>query len=312
MIRRGGGLDGAGCVAVGDVEGEHAAEAGIADGGDLGVLGEAARELLRGRRLALDADAQRLQAAEEEPGGIRGGDGAGVGAELAQAGGVVGVAADDRAEQRVVVPGEVLRRRVEDEVAAALERAQVDGRGRRRVADGRSGMGGGRLEVRHRQERVGGRLDPDEVGVGRRRPGLVEEDVAEAPAPELGEGDAGAVVGVLRERDCLAGLEQRERDRGRRGRAGGEEDGLAAVELPERPLGLGAGRMRGARVVEVAHLAVLVGPDRRAVERRLHAATIPHRGELSTCACVAGTQTSFGAVSAATGAGAERAASLVF
>ena len=45
---------------------------------------------------------------------------------------------------------------------------------------------------------------------------------------------------------------------------------LAAVELPERALGLGAGRVPRPGVVEGARLAVLEGPDRRAVERRLH------------------------------------------
>ena len=37
---------------------------------------------------------------------------------------VAGVAADDRAEQRVVVAAEVLRRAVQDEVGAVLERAK--------------------------------------------------------------------------------------------------------------------------------------------------------------------------------------------
>ena len=43
---------------------------------------------------------------------------------------------------------------------------------------------------------------------------------------------------------------------------------MAALELAERPLGLDAGRVRVALVVELARLAVLVGPDRRAVEHR--------------------------------------------
>ena len=138
-------------------------------------------------------------------------------------------------------------------------------------------MGGGGLEVGHRQERVRRRLDPDEVGVRRRRAGLVEEDVPKPPALELGERDAGAVVGVLGERDRLARLEQREHDGGRRRRSRGEEDGLAALELAERALGLDPDRVRVARVVERPRLAVHVGPGRRAVERRLHGATIPRR-----------------------------------
>ena len=45
-------------------------------------------------------------------------------------------------------------------------------------------MRGGELEVGHGEERVRGRLDPDEVGRHRRRARLVVLDVAEAPALE--------------------------------------------------------------------------------------------------------------------------------
>ena len=45
---------------------------------------------------------------------------------------------------------------------------------------------------------------------------------------------------------------------------------LAALELAERTLRRQAVRMRVALVVQLARLAVAVGPDRRAVER-LHA-----------------------------------------
>ena len=73
-----------------------------------------------------------------------------------------------------------------------------------------------------------------------------------------------------------AGREEREHDRRRRPHPRGEEERLAALELAERALGRDAGRVGVAGVVEVARLAVLVRPDRRAVERRLHGATYRH------------------------------------
>ena len=52
----------------------------------------------------------------------------------------------------------------------------------------------------------------------------------DAPASELVEHDAGSVVGALGERDRLPGREQREDDRRARCRARGEEQRVAAVE----------------------------------------------------------------------------------
>ena len=98
-------------------------------------------------------------------------------------------------------------------IAAELERAQVHRRRRGRVADDETGVRRRRLEVGHRQQRIRRRLDPDEVGARGRWPGLVEQDVLEAPALELREENAGSVVGVLRERDRRAGREQRQDER---------------------------------------------------------------------------------------------------
>ena len=117
-------------------------------------------------------------------GGVRRRDDSGPAAELAEpaCGGVV--ATDDRAKQQVVVATEVLRGAVHDVVGAVLERA-ADRRGRGgRVDDDAAGMSGGRLEVGHCQERIRRRLEPDEVGAGRRRAGLVELDEPQAPALE--------------------------------------------------------------------------------------------------------------------------------
>ncbi len=120
--------------------------------------------------------------AEEQPRDVGRRDRAGARTELAQPRGRLRVADDERADERVVVAGQALRRRVEGDVASALERLHVQwGRGGRVADDGRR-VCRRRLEVRHRQERVRRRLDPDEVGLGRRRPGLVELDVSHAPA----------------------------------------------------------------------------------------------------------------------------------
>ena len=96
-----------------------------------------------------------------------------------------------------------------------------------------------------------------------------------SPQPlQLAEEGAGAVVRVLRERHRVARAQEPEHERGRRGHAGGEEDGLAAVERPERALGLGPGGVRVPRVVKGAGLPVLVWPRGGAVERRLHPPTV--------------------------------------
>jgi hypothetical protein len=175
---------------------------------------------------------------------------------------------------------------VERERAPSFERPHVQwSRGGRVAKDGR-GVRRGRLEVRHGEERVRRRLQPDEVDATGRRAGLVELDVAESPAAELAEEDAGAEVGALGERDGPSGLQQREDDRGARGGARGEEHGLAAVELTERPLGLRDRRAPVPRVDERAGLPVLVGPRRRAVEPAgaFHAATLDvDRGILRGC-----------------------------
>ena len=98
--------------------------------------------------------------------------------------------------------------------------------------------------------------------------------VAHTPAPELVEHDAGAVVRAFGARDRLTGGEQGEDDRGRRRHARREEERLPAVELAEPPFGLDHCRARVARVGELARLAVLVRPRRRAVERLAHVPTV--------------------------------------
>ena len=149
-----------------------------------------------------------------------------------------------------------------------LERAQVDRSGGGRVDEHGSGVSGRGLEVGHRQKRVRRRLEPHELYALRRRTGLVELDVLQAPALEDPEHRRRPEVAALGNGDRVARAEQPEHDRGRRPGAGREEERLAAVELAERLLRRDSGRMRVALVVELARLAVLVRPERRAVDRR--------------------------------------------
>ena len=74
-----------------------------------------------------------------------------------------------------------LRRAVQHEVGAVLERPQVDRRGGGGVHEHGRRVRGGCVEVGEGQERVRRRLEPDQIGAGRRRGGLVELDVDANP-----------------------------------------------------------------------------------------------------------------------------------
>ena len=153
-------------------------EIGIAHGLDRRVLGEPLGEQARGRLLALEAHLQRPEPALHEPGRVGGRDDAGEPPRRVQPVAQLGVARDGDAREDVVVAGEDLRRRVEDDVAAVLERPEAERRCDRRVADDGSGMGDHRLEVGHRQQGVRGRLHEDQVyAVGRRGRLVVLDDV---------------------------------------------------------------------------------------------------------------------------------------
>ncbi len=174
------------------------------------------------------------------------------------------------------MPHQVLRRAVQDEVGAVLERSQVHGRRHGRVDDDGSRMRDRRLQIRHREVRIRRSLEPDELDALGRRPGLVELDDAEAPRRERGERDAGAEVSAARQRDRVAGLQQGEDESGRRSGARRKEERGASVELAERGLGGCDSRTAEALVVELASLALLVvRPDRRPVERLHLADPIP-------------------------------------
>src|ERR1700741_41455 len=101
-------------VAVGDVERDEVPEVGIADELDLGVGAEPLGDDGGGPPLAKDANLERAQAAKEESRLLCGGRDPGEAAEAAQLLGGARVAADDDAEEHVVVPAQCLRRAVED------------------------------------------------------------------------------------------------------------------------------------------------------------------------------------------------------
>ena len=163
---------------------------------------------------------------------------------------------------------EVLRRAVQDEVGALLQRPHVHRRGCGRVDEDRRRVGGCGGEVRHRQERIRGCFEPDELHAVRRRLRLIELHVLQAPALELAKQGRGAVVTAFRDRDRVARRQECQHDRGRRARSRREEKRLTPVELSERALGGDSGRVGVALVVELARLAALERPERRAVERR--------------------------------------------
>src|SRR6478736_1912940 len=161
---------------------------------------------------------------------------------------------------------EVLRRAVEHEVRAVLDRPQVDGRGSGRVDDDAGRMCSGGLEVGHRQERIRRSLDPDEVDTFGRGAGLVELDVTQAPTFELCEQHARPEVRALGERDRVARGEEGEDECSRSAAARWEQQSVPAVELAELTFRLGTGGVAVALVDELAWLPVLVRPDRGAVD----------------------------------------------
>src|SRR4051812_25593602 len=133
-------------------------------------------------------------------------------------------------------------------------------------------MGGRRLQVGHGQKRVRRRLEPDEVCTLRRRPGLVELDDVQPPAPELAERDACSEVRALGERNSLPRPEEGEHDCDCGARPRREQESMASLQAAELALRCGARRVRVPLVVELSGFAVAIGPGRRAVDA--HRATL--------------------------------------
>ena len=131
-------------------------EAGVEDALDGRVLRQEGRDRARVLAVALHPDRQRLQAAEHEPAVEGPGHGPERLLQELQPLGDGRVVHGDEAADHVRVAAEVLRRRVDDDVGAELERALEVRRGERVVDDyeGAGRVGGlGRLaDVDHVQE----------------------------------------------------------------------------------------------------------------------------------------------------------------
>ena len=205
---------------------------------------------------------QRLDAAQDEPRVERAGHRAErVLQELQPLGDRRVVRADEAADD-VGVAADVLRRRVDDDVGAVLERALQVRRGEGVVddedrADGVRGVGG-RADVDHVQRRVRRRLDPDHprplVEVrGEVRVELVGRDVVEVIALRPVDARRHAVdaaVDVRDQHDPVAGVEQVHQRR-RRAEPGRVADAVvSALERGEALLERLPRRVRRARVVE--------------------------------------------------------------
>src|SRR5256885_7870794 len=115
-------------------------------------------------------------------------------------------------------------------------------------------MRGGGLEIGHREKRVRGSLEPDELHALGWRTGLVEFDVAQPPLSQRLEGDARSEVAPFGERDRVARPEQGEDEGSRRAATRREEQRASAVELAEAGFGLGERRAAIAGVIELPRL----------------------------------------------------------
>ena len=212
-------------------------QAGVAHELDSRMLRQAARELERRRRLALHPDAQCLEAAEQERGGVGRRDRARARAELEQPLVVFLAPADEDAEQQVVMAAQELRGAVQHEVRAVLERPHVDRRGSGGVHEHGCRARRGCSEVGEGQERVRRRLEPDQIGAGRRRRVWSNSRGRQPPAPEIADQHSHAVVRIGGDRDSLSLTQQAQQRCRRRGEPRREEQRVTAVELSQRGLG---------------------------------------------------------------------------
>ena len=207
---------------------------GIADDLHRRMLAQPVDEGACGRLLAFEPDRQRAQAALQQPGCVGRGDDPGAPTHQMEPLEERVVGGGHDTGKHVVVAGEDLRRRVQDGVAALLERADAERRSHRRVADDGSAVRHRGLEVRHRQDRVRRRLDQHEVGPGRWWSGLIELDEAQTPRCEVEHELRVTVVGGLSDGDRRAGVRHREQDSGDGAHPGREEQRPPAVERAER------------------------------------------------------------------------------
>ena len=146
------------------------------------MLRQPARQLERRRRLALHPDAQRLEAAQEERGGVGRRDRTRARAELEQPFVVFLAPADEDSEQQVVMAAEELRGAVQDEVRAVLERPQSGSASRPwRPRAPAPGSAAAACEVGEREEGVRRRLQPDQVGASQAARSVWSNSVDDRP-----------------------------------------------------------------------------------------------------------------------------------
>ena len=273
-------LDGARRVGVGHVERHEAAETGIPNDADCRVATEALGDRGGGQALAHDPTSSvssPRRSSHAVSAAVRGRCASGT-----RRAGVFGVLAHDRAEERVVVAGEVLRRRVHRDVASELERPHA-GRGGRRVAHDTGGVRGRRLEVRHRQERVRRRLEPDEIDAVGRCPGLVVLDLRR---PSAAARRAARRFRSTRFASATTRPGERSASTTDVHAAAPEEKSSASPRSSSpRRRSASARRTAEARIGEAPGLAVLVRPGRRPVDRRRSHANeaITGRATLGSC-----------------------------
>ena len=173
-----------------------------------------------------------------------------------------------------------------DDVGAELQRP-LDPRARERVVDDGEDAAlarelGDLRDVDQPQRRIGRRLDPDQLRVGRtrglssalvlRRSTKLKSRFARAPAHALEQAERAAVQVVHRD-DVAAGVDQLEQRAGRR-HAGGEREAVrAAFEIGDAALPRAARRVVRARiVVALVHARARLRVGRGRVDRRHHRA----------------------------------------
>ena len=211
------GLDPARGLAVGDVEGEEAAEARVAHGLDPGwprsrSASRAAVAVWRATRTSSvfrpRSRSQRGSGAATMPVTVR---------KRRSSSAAVLVPADDRAEQGVVVAGEVLRRAVQRR-SRRRARAAAGAPASRRSSRRRRGRDA-RPRLRGRASSGTGSTAPRARRAARRRAAAPVWSNSTQRRPQRSsvlEGDARAEVAALGERDRVARLQQREHERRRR------------------------------------------------------------------------------------------------
>jgi len=168
---------------------------------------------------------------------------------------------DGRAANDVAVPVDILRRRVDDDVGAMLDRP-LKRRRQEGIVDGDHGAGGpscggNSSEVGDTQERVGRRLDPQQRrlardcgaegrGVGK----IATIELERAFGRERGEQSPAAAIAIVRDEQAVAGLQDRvQHNRDCRHSRRRHNRARAAFEIGKRIAELVTRRVATARVI---------------------------------------------------------------